>query len=453
MERTAPTYAPIRWYQSLVFRVTMLSGVLLLCLLGTVYVITIHYSREVVREIEAQTDQIEERVVIRLEENPDAPLDAIASDVEADFGIPVDLDFSDQVSPRRVALSYEQGRITRMAEHTFQFDDKNLRLTAWVSFTPQSEILHAFRNKYLAALTLGFLVTLGATIYLIARSLRPLTALSDTCARISRGDLAPVDVPARAGEVRALSETFNRMVSSLREKEVVEANLRQAQRLSALGTLAAGIAHDIRNPLNAIKLISSHAADALEEQGDSQRVVRQLGTIRSEVGRLEEIVTGFLSLAREQELKPQRIRIDTLLQECVDLIQKDAEARNVAVTAELRAGDTELMVDPRQFTRALLNVLINALEACGGGGRVRVFSRRGESTCEVEVRDTGPGIAKEVAERAFDPYFTTKHTGTGLGLSITRGIVEEHGGTIQLHSTEGHGAQVVISLPLEAARI
>jgi two-component system sensor histidine kinase HydH len=226
----------------------------------------------------------------------------------------------------------------------------------------------------------------------------------------------------------------------------VESNLRQAQRLSALGTLAAGVAHDVRNPLNSIKLLSSHA---LDEVGEGP-AAKQLQTIRSEVDHLEEIVSGFLSLAKERELKPEPCRIDTLLAECVRLVEKDATARGVRLNAELRAGDTELLLDPQQFTRAVLNVVLNAMQACPEEGRVRLFSRVTDLACEIEIRDDGPGMPKDVAERAFDPYFTTRPTGTGLGLSITRGIVEEHGGSITLSSSEEQGCQVLITLPREA---
>jgi two-component system sensor histidine kinase HydH len=256
-----------------------------------------------------------------------------------------------------------------------------------------------------------------------------------------------VRVQRNYGEVLALEQTFNRMVASLREKEVVETNLRQAQRLSALGTLAAGVAHDIRNPLNAIKLLSSHAIDRLNRDGDAAPVARQVQTIRTEVDRLEDIVSRFLSLAKETELRLEEHTVDPLLLECIRLIKQDAEARDVRITTELRAGDTALRLDPKQFRRAVLNVLINALEATPAGGRVRVFSRATDSACEVEVRDDGPGMARDVAEHVFDPYYTTKPTGTGLGLSITRSIIEEHGGAVSLTSAEGQGTQVLIALP------
>lgn len=445
------TRKSFHWRHSLVFRVILLCGIQLLCLLGSVYVLTRHYVGGVVKEMEAQAQNIAKSIEIRLAENPAADLDKVRTDTLQHLGGIDDLalDFKTELTPTQVSFEMSpHGYLTKVARHSFMFRDRVVELTARVVLTPQTEIVRAFTNKYLAALTALFLLTLGFMVYSIGTTLRPLKDLSESCAHISRGTLRDVAVRRSAGEVLALEQTFNKMVASLREKDLVEANLRQAQRLSALGNLAAGVAHDVRNPLNAIKLLSSHALDVLKSKPDSGPVVKHVETIRREVDRLEDIVSGFLSLAKERELRPEPCRVDTLLGECVRLVKGDAEAREVRLITELRAGDAELMLDPKQITRAMLNVLINALEACPKGGRVRLFSRLTDTACEIEVRDDGPGMSKEVAERAFDPYFTTKPTGTGLGLSITRGIIEEHGGTIRLSAAEGKGCQVLITFSL-----
>jgi signal transduction histidine kinase len=445
-------YPQVRWYNSLIFRVVLLCAVLVLCLLGSVYVITGYYSQEMIQEMEAQAQEIATRLVLHLEEHPDADPSTVGQDISRNYdGTIVKLDpYTESVELAPFLLERDaQGQLTKVARVPITVQGKQALLTVRWTINPQTEIVRAFKNKWLAVLTLVFVVTLGLMVYFIARILRPITDLSDSCAQISSGRLKDVATRKASGEILALEYTFNQMVASLREKEVVEANLRQAQRLSAIGNLAAGVAHDVRNPLNAIKLLSSHALDTLNDVTDAAPAVKQLQTIRSEVDRLEEIVSGFLSLAKERELRQESCRIDSLLEECARLIRKDAESRGVRLILELRAGETSLLVDPKQMTRAILNVLINAMDACSGGGRVRVFSRLTDRMCEIEIRDNGPGMPKEVAERAFEPYYTMKPTGTGLGLSITRGIVEEHGGTISLMSIEGQGCQVLIALPLE----
>jgi signal transduction histidine kinase len=439
---------PMRWHQSLYFRIMLLCGILLLCLLGSVVVITRYYFGEVVQQMEAEAQQIAEQIVIHFEEHPE--IEAAGFEMELpEIGGAFD---TIRIEPNQSnfdqnLISAERGsggEMVWVARVPLQLGERHVQMIASVTIVPQTEILRAFKNTYLLALFGLFVITLGAMIYVIARTLRPLKQLSDSCTAISEGQLQTVSTRGAAGEVLALERTFNNMVDSLQEKEAMEAKLRQAQRLSALGNLAAGVAHDVRNPLNAIKLLSSHAMDQLQDHPSA----RQLATIRDEVGRLEEIVTNFLSLAKDQELRPEPQRIDALLEECCNLVQKDAEARQVRLSTELRCGDTTLMLDHKAFIRAILNVLINGLEACPPKGRVRLFSRRSDTVCEVEVRDDGPGLTREEQDRVFEPYYTTKPTGTGLGLSITRGIIEEHGGRIEMSCTPGHGCQVLITLPL-----
>jgi signal transduction histidine kinase len=443
----------ICWYNSLILRIILLCVVLILCLLGSVYEISRHYFREVVQEMETYTSDIANELLLHIEESPETDPHQIEQELADKYDATTLklAPYSEAVEVLPFMLEKDvDGRMTKVARVPLVVKGKPAwLLTVRWSVVPQTEILRAFKNKFLAALSIVFLVTLGLMIYFIAKLLRPLTELSESCAQIGSGNLKDVNTGRNAGEILALENTFNKMVASLREKEIVEANLRQAQRLSAIGNLAAGVAHDVRNPLNAIKLLSGHAIDTLGEVPEAGSAVKQLQTIRNEVNRLEDIVSGFLSLAKERELRQEPQRVDSLIEECVRLVRKDAEARGVRLSTELRGGDLSLMLDAKQMTRAILNVLINAMEACSGDGRVRVFSRVTDSTCEIEIRDNGPGMPKEVTERAFDPYFTTKTTGTGLGLAITRGIVEEHGGTINLMSIQEQGCQVLISLPLE----
>ena len=453
MDASPESYPHVRWYTSLFFRVMLLCGILLGCLLGSVSQITSHYFHEVVQEMEIHTSEIASKVQLQLETNADVDFDTVKHKIEGAYDNQTDIElkpYTDNPEPRPFALEKdEEGQYVKMARVPLTIQGRHVLLTVRVKLVPQTEILRAFKNKYMIAMTLVFLFTLGVMMYFIARILRPISELSNACARISSGKLEDISMRKSASEVLAFEFTFNKMVASLREKEVVESNLRQAQRLSAIGNLAAGVAHDVRNPLNAIKLLSSHALDSVKDVPEAASAAKHLQTIRSEVNRLEEIVSGFLSLARERELCQEPYRIDTLLDECSRLIRKDAEDRGLRLIVELRAGDTSLMIDPKQMTRAVLNVLINAMDATPRDGRVRLFSRVTDTACEIEIRDEGRGIPKDIVERVFEPYYTTKPTGTGLGLSITRGIVEEHGGTIALSSTEGHGCQVLISLPLE----
>ncbi len=445
--------APLRWHRSLIVRVMALCAVLLVCLLGFVYFLTVHYYREVARDMEMRTSEIVSELQEFLVENPDV---AFERDVLPDEVIPLkegeelrlrDLSTPESDSPGVAEAELGSLQFSRVVE----VDRREYEALVTYALTPQAEIIRAFKNRYLGALGVVFMVALALMIYLIAKTLRPLRVLSNSCAEITEGKLRNVEARGNSSEILALEETFNRMVESLKDKEVVEANLRQAQRLASIGNLAAGVAHDVRNPLNAIKLISSHALDTLGDSTESEPAAKQFRTIRNEVDRLDGIVSGFLSLAKEEKLRLEPRQIDDLLKECARLVAKDAESRNIRLFEELRAGDATLHIDPKQWTRAILNVLINALEACPPGGRVRLFSHVTDEVYATEIRDDGPGMDAEELEQAFDPYFTTKTTGTGLGLAITRGIVEEHGGTVAIGSQDGRGCQVLITVPLNAA--
>lgn len=456
--------AKVPWYKTLVSRVIVLCGVLLFCLLASVYAITVFYFNEAAEEMRLQAEALSEEILVKLEENPARDLAELNADMlrfseDAEVRIqPFHEHAPGLRAPRREIDSADlggavylerdaSGQLNRVAQMPLPVGDEMVLMTLRVPVEPQVEVLRAFTNRYILALTLVFVLTLALMIYFIVRTLRPLTQFSESCAAISSGKLETVAADKSFGEIQALQTTFNGMVEALREKEMVEAKLRQAQRLSALGNLAAGVAHDVRNPLNAIKLLSSHAFDTIDTGNGGAR--KSLKTIQEEVVRLESIVSSFLSLAKESELRPEMQPIDTLLDECVQLFRKDAEERGVKLATDLRAGDAQLYIDPKHWKRAILNVLLNALEACPSGGRVRLFSRIAERAVEIEIRDDGSGMSKEDIDRVFDPYYTTKPGGTGLGLSITRGIVEEHGGSIELSSSPGQGVQVLISVPLE----
>ncbi len=439
------------WFNSLISRVLLLCILLFLCLLSSVYVITNYYFGQMAREMEAQAADIAEEISIQLRDAPgamkDTELEHVRQETQDAFeGVDLHLETLGAL-PGETQVMLETragGGVTKVARYPFMAGDKPMLLTMRVELTPQTEIIRAFSNRYMLFLTAVFVIALGLLLYLIAKILRPLRDLSRSLSAVGEGNLREVQTANSYGEIMALEETFNRMVASLRDKEQIEMNLRQAQRLSALGNLSAGIAHDIRNPLNAIKLLASHD----EAAASPERTQRRMSTIRKEVDRLEEIVSGFLSLAKETELNPAPTRVDDLLSECMRLVSKDAEGRDVNLLADLRAGDTVLALDAKQWTRAIINVLLNALDACKPGGRVRLFSRRSDEVCEIEVRDDGGGIPEDVLEHVFEPYYTTKATGTGLGLSITRGIIEEHGGRIHVTSTEGAGTQVLITMPI-----
>jgi signal transduction histidine kinase len=446
--------SPVKWRHSMYFRVLVLCCVLLLCLFTCIFVIVRYTIQEAITEVESESYEIAAKVSELLRNNPSMDSSQAEAVIMRDrSGMKIVLERHDGLGgpgidhePRHSLAYGPDGTVYRVVE--VPLDSLGLYMTVQFSTQASVEVLRAFKNRYILLVTFVFILTLFVMVYYIHRTLRPLMELSDTCAAITEGNLQTVKIARSSGEVQLLESKFNDMVESLREKEVMEVKLRQAQRLSALGNLAAGVAHDVRNPLNAIKLLSSHAIDSMSGN-DETPGVKPLMTIRDEVDRLEDIVSGFLSLAKERELEPEPANVDELLAECVRLFQKDAEERGVELISELHAGGTLLMLDGKQWNRAILNVLLNALEACKPGGHVRLSSAIRDGACRILVEDDGPGLPESVIEQVFDPYYTTKQGGTGLGLSITRGIVEEHGGQIELSSPEGQGCRVAITIPLK----
>jgi signal transduction histidine kinase len=247
---------------------------------------------------------------------------------------------------------------------------------------------------------------------------------------------------------------FNEMVNSLKMKAEIERKLIQAERLSALGNLAAGVAHEIGNPLNGIKLTISHLKDiSSERQLDNASFHKYADTILSEVNRLDKIVKDFLMLAKERELSLREYEIDRLLMETVDLIHKEAQKRGVNIRTHIGDMTQTPRIDPQLLKSAILNILINAMEASGENGTIDVRLAESDGTIVLNVVDGGKGISEEIVDRVFEPYFSTKSVGTGLGLPLTKTIIEKHGGEISLESKDGQGTTVTVTIPIESEKV
>jgi signal transduction histidine kinase len=234
--------------------------------------------------------------------------------------------------------------------------------------------------------------------------------------------------------------------SALRlQAEQAAESLRRADRLAALGTLTAGMAHEIRNPLGAV----AGAAEILEQDYPQDHPRREfLDILRREIARLNAIAGKYLDFSRPQGPEPRALQVDDLVREAVDLVRKSAGGSAVEVAYEPAPALPAVIADPGQVRQVLVNLLINGVQVMPpGGGRIEVSTRETASGVEVAVRDHGPGLPGGDAERPFEPYFTTKPGGTGLGLAISRRIAESHGGTLVAENAEGGGARFRLELP------
>ncbi len=234
--------------------------------------------------------------------------------------------------------------------------------------------------------------------------------------------------------------------------------LRRRDRLTAMGELASTVAHEVRNPLNAVgmtaqRLRREFLAAVPAGSGERAELQELLDVMSSETQRIDRIVQQFLDYARPPRLAPEPTDLAALVQTLVERTRPLAEARGVTLETDVPSGG-EACVDASQLRQALDNLVRNAIEATPQGGRVAVVARCETGGCVVEVRDTGAGIAPDQLPRIFDLYFTTKAEGTGVGLAVTQQIVTAHGGTIEVDSTPGRGTTMTVRLPakIEAAR-
>lgn len=243
----------------------------------------------------------------------------------------------------------------------------------------------------------------------------------------------------------SLRTTARRLEEVYRELQNNFEHLKRAARMTALGHLSAGLAHEIRNPLASIE----GAAYVAQTESDPVRASEFLDIIRKETARLNGLVTQFLEFARPRA--PQMISIDpaALTDSVLNLVRQLAAQNNVTLQRTFDGTIAPVKCDPEQMKQVLLNLVLNAIQAIPGGGEVTVSAEKTEDMLVLKVKDTGPGIPAERVDEVFDPFYTTKQNGTGLGLPIAYQIVEQHGGDLAIESNSPEGCLFSIRLPLD----
>ena len=240
-------------------------------------------------------------------------------------------------------------------------------------------------------------------------------------------------------------ETAVAVIQDLTEKVAMEAEMRRRDRLVSMGALASGVAHEVRNPLNAISLIVQRLEREFVPTQRGEEFNKFIRIVLDEVQRVDRIVKQFLGLARPPKLQPQEFELDGLLEKILEIITPQARLKGLDVERAIEAIGP-IKADPEQLEQALLNLLGNAIEATTRG-HVLLAAHPLDGAVELVVEDTGMGIPVENMERIFDLYFTTKQEGTGLGLGLAHRIISEHGGRIDVQSLVGAGTRFTIHLP------
>jgi signal transduction histidine kinase len=307
------------------------------------------------------------------------------------------------------------------------------------------------RNQVLAVGIAGAVVICAVLFMVLAVVIhRPMLELQGKIARVRAGDLfVKVDFADRNDEIGDLGRHFNDMVRQLREsREEIErlhrTQMSRAEHLATLGEMAAGLAHEIRNPLAGIAGVVEIVGRDLPP---NSAAIEVLDEVRHEILHINRIVSELLEIARPKAPVYRLGDLVTVAEHASLFTRDQATARKVTMEVINNESLPALEFDSGQIHQVLLNLLLNAVQACDAGGSVRVEFSSDDRDVTVSVTDTGKGIPPAVLPNIFRPFFTTKGNGTGLGLSLARRIVEDHGGRLEASSELGKGSRFTLSLP------
>lgn len=351
---------------------------------------------------------------------------------------------------------------------------------------PLDDIEHTLRsNTYTVfGLSFGFIVLAGLLLsYLIHRMIYlPLKDLDDGASRLAEGDLE-YTIPVRSkDEFGQLAGSFNSMTKALRKSRVeledwgrtleqkveeatrelhkAQAESARSEKLASVGLLAAGIAHELNNPLTGVltfsHLVRKNLPDGSPDAEDLDLVIR-------ETKRCASIIRRLLDFSREKTPEKTFCNLNVIIEDAVQLIAQPAQVLDISIATDLDEKLPAVWLDENLIKQVIMNMLVNAEHAIEGGGQITIKTRlltagecpesieEAQETAEITITDTGCGIPQEDLQRIFDPFFTTKGVGkgTGLGLSVSHGTIEAHGGTIEVESTVGKGTEFRIYLPID----
>src|SRR3954453_5519346 len=236
---------------------------------------------------------------------------------------------------------------------------------------------------------------------------------------------------------------------AVRRVVLLERRARDAERLGELGTLTGGRGHEIKNPLSTVQLnLQLLAEDLTPDNPAYPRIVNRLKTVQKETSRLRDILDDFLRYAGQLELDRQPTDLNELLEELVDFFLPQAQQQKAKVRLRRSEGPLIAPVDPRLIKQAVLNLMLNALQAMPEGGELILSASKDDGVALIDIIDTGKGIPPEAIDKIFQAYYTSKKGGTGLGLAMTQRIIKEHGGQLSVTSEMGKGSDFQLRLPL-----
>ncbi len=306
---------------------------------------------------------------------------------------------------------------------------------------------------FLVIIIVTLIIAIGLSIYLIQNFLHPVNILVDASKQIAEGNYT-IKIPVDSkDELGYLCKTFNSMVAAIVErdnllKEDTQKQIVQSEKLASLGKLAAGIAHEINNPLTGVLTYSSIL---LEELKDTEHK-DDLEVIVNETLRCRKIVREILNFARETRIEKERANVNQVIRDMLSILEKHVNFQNISIVKDFDDAVPDMEIDINQIKQVINNLSLNASDAMPDGGTLTIRTRfdAEQNAVVIDFSDTGLGISEENIGRIFDPFFTTKQTGkgTGLGLAVTYGIIKRHNGTITVKSSIGEGTTFTVVLPV-----
>ncbi len=306
------------------------------------------------------------------------------------------------------------------------------------------------RNHLKRILSMIFAFSIGIIICLVIaeKYTEPIKNIAQASQKIAKGDLVKIQSSDRGDEIGVLIRSFNEMVDKLSERIELEEKLKKTEKLSMIGQLSSGIAHEIRNPLNFFSLSIGHIKETLESEDlrAGKDVMELLDNVLKEIHKVNELIHNFLFLGKPITLRREWIANLVLVHEAISLV-RDKIPPDVEVTTTCETGADKIFCDREYMRICLINLIVNASQAITGKGRIDIKCGQSDTYSFISVSDTGEGIPQGEIEKVFEPYYSTKKFGIGLGLAITKRFVEEHGGHISVTSETGKGSTMTIRIP------
>jgi signal transduction histidine kinase len=321
---------------------------------------------------------------------------------------------------------------------------------AFLSILKPASELDALKNRIIFSLGVVALMgifAMSAIGYAIARTITaPIEQLVQMTVSVAKGDLQYRAHVSSRDEIGALAESFNRMIEKLLQ---YKQRLVESEKMATAGQMAAGFAHEVRNPLTSIKMLGQLLHNRLKGQFENQRM---LISLVQEIDRLDNIIQEMIDRTRPGELRLETSDLNRLVEEVTALAADHLASQKVFVEHRLSPQLPEVEMDREKIKQVLWNLIVNAREAMPKGGVLTISTQTGRRvTVELTIEDSGMGIADENSDHIFQPFFTTKPEGLGLGLTISRKIIDKHGGGLTLENRNEGGARAKVTLPLKCA--